>query len=87
MGKSTIRPCEEFILQIMETNPQTFRPQSLSICMIVKNEERLLARCLESCRGVADEIVINDTGSTDATIEIARSHGARVIVSEWKNDF
>jgi glycosyltransferase involved in cell wall biosynthesis len=71
----------------MNTHPQTFSPKSLSICMIVKNEARFLARCLESCRDIADEIVINDTGSTDATVEIARSHGARVIVSEWKNDF
>lgn len=71
----------------MLTHPQTIRPQSLSICMIVKNEARILGRCLESCRDIADEIVVNDTGSTDATVEIAQSHGARVIVSEWKNDF
>src|SRR5271157_3277073 len=71
----------------MLNHPQTIRPQTLSICMIVKNEARLLARCLESCRDIADEIIINDTGSTDATVEIAQSRGARLIASEWKNDF
>ncbi len=71
----------------MLTHPQTIWPQTLSICMIVKNEARLLGRCLESCRDIADEIIINDTGSTDVTVEIAQSHGARVVVSEWKNDF
>ena len=71
----------------MNTHPQTVRPQTLSICMIVKNEARVLARCLESCRDIADEIVVVDTGSIDATVEIAQSLGARVVVSEWKNDF
>jgi glycosyltransferase involved in cell wall biosynthesis len=46
--------------------------------MIVKNEERTLARCLDSARAVVSEIVIVDTGSTDATLEIAERHGAKV---------
>ena len=44
---------------------------SISLCMIVKNEEKLLKRCLDSYRSVCDEIVIVDTGSTDRTKEIA----------------
>jgi glycosyltransferase involved in cell wall biosynthesis len=51
----------------------------LSMCMIVKNEELVLGRCLDSVREVADEIVVVDTGSTDATIDIARSFGATVL--------
>jgi GT2 family glycosyltransferase/Tfp pilus assembly protein PilF len=55
--------------------------------MIVKNEERFLAQCLRSIVDIADEIIITDTGSTDRTIEIAKSFGATVIESEWRDDF
>ena len=47
---------------------------SISLCMIVKNEEKLLKRCLDSYRPVCDEIVIVDTGSTDRTKEIAAGY-------------
>lgn len=60
---------------------------SLSLSMIVKNEEKHLARCLSSVKDVVDEIVIVDTGSTDKTIEIAESFGAKVFHFEWINDF
>ncbi len=40
---------------------------TISVCMIVKNEERVLARCLDSLKEIADEIIIVDTGSTDKT--------------------
>jgi len=59
----------------------------LSLCMIVKNEERFLRGCLESCQDVVDEMIIVDTGSTDHTVEIAESFGAKVIHHEWKDDF
>jgi len=62
-------------------------PEGISLCMIVKNEERFLADCLRSVRDVVDEINVVDTGSTDRTVEIAREHGARVIFREWRNDF
>ncbi len=62
-------------------------PEGISLCMIVKNEERFLAECLESVKGVVDEINIIDTGSTDRTVEIARSYGANVDFREWRNDF
>lgn len=55
--------------------------------MIVKNEEKFLAGCLESVKNIVDEIIIVDTGSTDKTIEIANSYNAKVISLEWKNDF
>lgn len=51
----------------------------LSLCMIVKDEEPVLARCLASARDVADEIVVVDTGSADGTVAIARGFGAVVI--------
>jgi glycosyltransferase involved in cell wall biosynthesis/thioredoxin-like negative regulator of GroEL len=62
-------------------------PAGISLCMIVKNEERFLAECLRSVREVVDEINIVDTGSTDRTVEIAREFGANVVFREWRNDF
>ena len=56
---------------------------TLSVAIITHNEEANLARTLASVHG-ADEIVVVDSGSTDATVEIARSHGANVFVEEWK---
>jgi glycosyltransferase involved in cell wall biosynthesis len=52
---------------------------TLSLCMIVKNEERNLARCLDSVRDLAAELIVVDTGSTDATPSIAAGYGAEVI--------
>jgi tetratricopeptide (TPR) repeat protein len=60
---------------------------SLELSMIVKDGARTLARCLSSARGAVDEIIIGDTGSSDATVEIARSFGARIISVPWENDF
>jgi glycosyltransferase involved in cell wall biosynthesis len=59
----------------------------ISLCMIVKNEEKYLSGCLDSVQGIADEIIIVDTGSTDETIAIAERYGAIVIRSEWEHDF
>ncbi len=63
------------------------RPAGISLCMIVKNEERFLEQCLSSVAGAVDEINIVDTGSTDRTIEIAQRFGARVQRREWRDDF
>lgn len=60
---------------------------SLSVCMIVRDEEDTLARCLKSLRGVAEELIIVDTGSTDNTISIAKDFGAKVFHFEWCDDF
>lgn len=59
----------------------------LSLCMIVKDEEEYLSRCLESVKGYVDEIIIVDTGSTDRTIEIAKGFGANLINHNWEGDF
>lgn len=59
----------------------------LSLCMIVRNEEAHLARCLESVRRAVDEIVIVDTGSTDRTREIAARYADRMADFVWTDDF
>lgn len=59
----------------------------LTLCMIVKNEERYISRCLSSVQDIADEIVIVDTGSQDNTKDICKNFQARVYDLEWENDF
>lgn len=59
----------------------------LSLCMIVKNEEASLPQTLASVRGVVDECVVLDTGSSDRTVEIAQEFGANVYHFDWCNDF
>jgi glycosyltransferase involved in cell wall biosynthesis len=59
---------------------------TLSIVLIVKNEEDCLERCLESVKGV-DEIVVCDTGSTDKTIEIAKKFTDKICHFKWCDDF
>lgn len=59
----------------------------ITACLIVKNEEDMLRRCLESLQGGVDEIVIVDTGSTDKTKEIAKEFTNKVYDFEWTDDF
>jgi len=59
----------------------------ISACMIVKNEEDLLPRCLGSMRDHVDEIIVVDTGSTDRTVSIAEFYGARVLHHPWEHSF
>lgn len=61
--------------------------KQLALVMIVRDEAATLARCLESARGLVDEIVVLDTGSSDATVEIARGFGAQVHHFTWCDDF
>lgn len=60
---------------------------TLSACLIVKNEEKNLERCLKSLHGIVDEIVVVDTGSSDRTIEIAGTYGAKIGHFAWNDDF
>lgn len=60
---------------------------TISLCMIVKNEEDVLARCLDSVKGLVDEIVIVDTGSSDSTREIALKYTDKVYDFPWIDDF
>lgn len=66
--------------------PAGARPR-LSLCMIVKDEQRLLPLALQSAMPWVDEVVVVDTGSTDRTPEIARRMGARVFHDPWQGDF
>lgn len=59
----------------------------LSACMIAKNEEQNIGRCINSYKNIVDEIIVIDTGSTDKTAEIARELGASVYSFCWINDF
>ncbi|SEA22972.1 glycosyltransferase family 2 protein [Selenomonas ruminantium] len=60
---------------------------AVSVCYIVKNEEKTLSVSLDSVQAVADEIVVIDTGSTDKTKTIAQSYGAKVYDYNWQDDF
>lgn len=59
----------------------------ISLCMIVKDEEDNLENCLSSVKGIADEIIIVDTGSTDSTIEVASRFTDKIYSFDWTNDF
>ncbi|MGB5747891.1 MAG: glycosyltransferase, partial [Desulfobacterales bacterium] len=59
----------------------------VSVCMIIKDEEKYLARCLASVKPIVDEMIVVDTGSTDRSKDIAIAFGAKVYDYEWKNDF
>jgi glycosyltransferase involved in cell wall biosynthesis len=60
---------------------------TLSLAMIVKDEEEMLPRCLAAVKDAVDEMIVVDTGSTDRTVEIAESFGAKVLHHEWTGDF
>jgi glycosyltransferase involved in cell wall biosynthesis len=59
------------------------KPMKISFCLITLNEAANLPRALKSCAGLADEIIVLDSGSTDATEQIAREHGARFETQKW----
>lgn len=61
--------------------------KKLSLCMIVKDEERFIEGCLNSIKDVVDEIIIVDTGSVDETKKISGKFGAQIYEYDWKDDF
>lgn len=65
------------------------KQKTLSVCIIVKNEEQFIEKCINSVKNFADEIILVDTGSTDKTIEIASSlsKNLRIFNFEWVDDF
>jgi tetratricopeptide (TPR) repeat protein len=60
---------------------------ALSVCLIARNEEKFLTQCLNSIRPIARQIIVVDTGSTDATVRIAKESGAEVHSFPWCDDF
>lgn len=72
----------ELVMSLLNTKEPT-----LSLCMIVKNEEEFLEGCLASVKDVVNEMIIVDTGSTDRTVEIAEQFGAKVFHYAWHGDF
>lgn len=61
--------------------------ESISLCMIVKDEELVLENCLASVKDLVEEMIIVDTGSIDSTKEIALKYGAKIFDIPWENDF
>jgi len=59
----------------------------ISACMIIKDEEENLKRCLKSAKDIVDEIIVVDTGSTDKSIKVAESFNAKIIKHDWNDDF
>ncbi|SHJ76590.1 TPR domain-containing glycosyltransferase [Paramaledivibacter caminithermalis] len=63
------------------------RNRTVSLCMIVKNEEKHLERCLSSVKELVDEMIIVDTGSRDNTVEIAKKFNAKIFYYDWDDNF
>lgn len=75
----------EHVLSIIKN--KRWKPPILSICMIARDEESTIGNALESMKNIADEIIVVDTGSKDKTREIAENLGARVIETQWNDNF
>ena len=60
---------------------------TISVCLIVKNEEKHLDNCLKSIKHIADEIIVIDTGSADGTVDIARRYTDKIYIHPWKGSF
>ena len=80
----TARECPKHPIPAKGMNTKVI---TISLCMIVKDEEQTLARCLDSAKNVVDEIIIVDTGSKDKTKKIAKKYTPHVYTFDWIDDF
>lgn len=89
--RKTLPLSADTLERLMAVNTPELPPHpgvpTVSACIIAKDEEGMIEGCLESLVAFADQTIVNDTGSTDKTAEIAAAFGAEVLKSEWKNDF
>ena len=60
---------------------------TISLCMIVRDEEETIARCLETVEKIVDEIIVVDTGSVDRTKEIVEKYTSNIYDFQWIDDF
>src|SRR5690606_29670727 len=77
---------DESVQQTRELIPPTYpavKKPRLSVTIVAQDEERTVGSVLASVRGLADEIIFVDSGSTDATIEIATSYGVKYFHQDW----
>lgn len=74
-------------IQTPRYNWESYNFGSISLCMIMRNEAKVLPRCLDSVRGLVNEVILVDTGSNDKSVDIGRYMGARVITDLWEDDF
>ena len=93
-GHATFDANELDWLAVQQTNQRRFvakqtqrRDPLVAACILTKDEERNLPRCLESLAGVVDHVIVYDTGSTDRTVELAREAGATVVEGHWDDNF
>jgi tetratricopeptide (TPR) repeat protein len=86
VGATRTRPLAERARRLA-ARARPAKKLTISLCMIVKDEEEMLPGCLEPLQGVVDEMIVVDTGSTDRTVEIAESFGARVVSFPWNGSF
>lgn len=70
-----------------KVKPLRSKVPTVSLCMIVKDEEAYLRDCLQSVRDLVDEVIVVDTGSRDKTIAIAKEFGAQIVNYVWQDDF
>ncbi len=85
--RQAVNAMRGFLKDVAKRSGSAAATVSISLCMIVKDEEEMLPDCLASCAAGVDEMIIVDTGSSDRTIEIAASFGATVLHFPWNGSF
>jgi glycosyltransferase involved in cell wall biosynthesis len=75
------------LAKLLKEMDKELSQNSISLCIIAKNEAHNIARCINSAKPFVDQIVVVDTGSTDNTAEIAKQLGAEIYQFDWQDDF